>query len=564
MDYKKIISDLINNVINIDVYDSIEIPPDKNMGDFAFPCFKLAKELKKSPQIIAEELKLKLSHESISKIEVVGAYLNFFVNKSNFSRDTLMYILNNKDDYGSSKDGEGKTIIVEYSSPNIAKPFHIGHLFTTVIGNSLYRIHKSQGYDVVGINYLGDWGTQFGKLIYAYKNWVDLEELNKNPISELFRIYVKFHNEVEKNPSIEDEGRKYFKMLEEGDEECRKLWEKFRHLSLLEFEKLYKTLGVKFDSYDGEAFFFDKMDRAINEIESKGLLEESLGAMVVKLDEFNMPPCIIKKADGATIYATRDIAAAIYRKEKYNFYKNIYVVGTPQSLHFKQIFKTLDLMDYSWAKDCIHVGFGLVKFKDKKLSSRKGEVILLDELLNTSVKKIMEVIELKNPTLKNKDEVSKKVGIGAIVFNYLKMNRERDIIFDFDEVLSFEGETGPYVQYTFARAKSILRKSGHNLDEIEFSKYVSLLVDDNEISLIKSLGDFKNQIDLSINSLEPSVITRYIIEVAKNFNKFYNLNHILNLENEDLKIARLILVYATTIVIKNALYLIGLETVDEM
>ncbi len=564
MDYKRLIGDLIKEVINVDVYDSIEIPPDKNMGDFAFPCFKLAKELRKAPQMIAEDLKLKLSHESISKIEVVGAYLNFFINKSDFSRDILMHVLNNKDNYGSSKDGEGKTVIVEYSSPNIAKPFHIGHLFTTVVGNSLYRIHKSQGYDVVGINYLGDWGTQFGKLIYAYKNWIDLDALEKTPISELFRIYVKFHNEAEKDPFLEDEGRKYFKMLEDGDKECRELWEKFRSLSLLEFEKLYETLGVKFDSYDGEAFFSDKMDRAINEIESKGLLEESLGAMVVKLDEYNMPPCIIKKADGATIYATRDIAAALYRKDKYDFYKNIYVVGTPQALHFRQVFKTLELMGHSWAKDCIHVGFGLVKFKDKKLSSRKGEVILLEELLNMSVEKIREVIEEKNPTLKNKEEVSKKVGIGAIVFNYLKMNRERDIIFDFDEVLSFEGETGPYVQYTFARGKSILRKSGINIEEIDFSKYVSLLVDDNEISLIKSLGDFNNQIKASINSLEPSVITRYVIDVAKNFNKFYNSNHILNLEDENLKIARLILVYATTIVIKNALYLIGVETVDEM
>lgn len=564
MDYKRLIGDLIKEVIGIDVYDSIEIPPDKNMGDFAFPCFKLAKELRKAPQMIAEDLKSKLSHESISKIEVVGAYLNFFINKSDFSRDILMHVLNNKDNYGCSKDGEGKTVIVEYSSPNIAKPFHIGHLFTTVVGNSLYRIHKSQGYDVVGINYLGDWGTQFGKLIYAYKKWIDLDALEKTPISELFRIYVKFHNEAEKDPSLEDEGRKYFKMLEDGDKECRELWEKFRSLSLLEFEKLYKTLGVRFDSYDGEAFFSDKMDRAINEIEYKGLLEESLGAMVVKLDEYNMPPCIIKKADGATIYATRDIAAALYRKDKYDFYKNIYVVGTPQALHFRQVFKTLELMGHSWAKDCIHVGFGLVKFKDKKLSSRKGEVILLEELLNMSVEKIREVIEEKNPTLKNKEDVSKKVGIGAIVFNYLKMNRERDIIFDFDEVLSFEGETGPYVQYTFARGKSILRKSGINVEEIDFSKYVSLLVDDNEISLIKSLGEFNNQIKSSINSLEPSVITRYVIDVAKNFNKFYNSNHILNLEDEKLKIARLILVYATTIVIKNALYLIGVETVDEM
>lgn len=564
MDYKKLISDLIKEILEIDVYDSIEIPPNSNMGDFAFPCFKLAKELRKSPQAIAEDLKNKIQHENISKIEVVGAYLNFFITKSKISVDVLSRILKNENDYGNSNFGEGKTIIVEYSSPNIAKPFHIGHLFTTVVGNSLYKIHKSQGYDVVGINYLGDWGTQFGKLIYAYKNWVNLEALNENPISELFRIYVKFHNEAEKDPSIEDEGRKYFKMLEEGDEECKELWKKFRELSLVEFEKLYEILGVKFDSYDGEAFFSDKIDDVVKEIEDKGILEDSLGAKVVKLDEYNMPPCIIKKADGATIYATRDITAAIYRKTKYNFHKNIYVVGTPQALHFKQVFKTLELMGNDWAKDCVHVGFGLVKFKDKKLSSRKGEVVLLEDLLNMSVEKIREVIEEKNPNLKNKDEVSKKVGIGAIVFNYLKMNRERDIIFDFDEVLSFEGETGPYVQYTFARAKSILRKSNLNIDYSNCEKFLELLTDDNEISLIKSLGDFNDAIKSSIDSLEPSIVTRYVIDVAKKFNKFYNSNNILNLENENLKKARLVLSHATTVVIKNALYLIGVETVDEM
>ena len=564
MDYKKLISDLIKEIIGIDVYDSIEVPPDTNMGDYAFPCFKLARELKKSPQIIAEELKLKISHDSISRIEVVGAYLNFFLDKSKFSKEILVHILNNENTYGNSNYGENKTVIVEYSSPNIAKPFHIGHLFTTVIGNSLYRIYKSQGYNVVGINYLGDWGTQFGKLIYAYKNWVDLEALEKTPISELFRIYVKFHDECDKNPSIEDEGRKYFKLLEDGDEECRQLWKKFRDLSLLEFEKLYKTLGVKFDSYDGEAFFSDKMDNVVKDMESKELLEESLGAMVVKLDEYNMPPCIIKKADGATIYATRDIASAVYRKDKYDFYKNIYVVGTPQALHFKQVFKTLELMGNKWAEDCVHVGFGLVKFKDKKLSSRKGEVILLDELLNMSIDRIKAVIDEKNPNLKNKEEVAKKIGIGAIVFNYLKMNRERDIIFDFDEVLSFEGETGPYVQYTYARARSILLKSGIDFNNVDYSKYLELLTDDNENSLIKVLSDFNNQIKSAINFLEPSIITRYAIDVAKNFNKFYNSNNILNLDNDNLKMARLLLVYATTIVIKNSLYLIGLDIVDEM
>ncbi|BAK56983.1 arginyl-tRNA synthetase [Candidatus Arthromitus sp. SFB-mouse-Japan] len=564
MDYRKIISDLIEEIIGINVYDSIEIPPDKNMGDLAFPCFKLAKELRKSPQIIAEDLKLKISHEVIDRIETVGAYLNFFVDKSSFSRDVLSSILKLKDRYGESNDGEGKTIVIDYSSPNIAKPFHIGHLFTTVIGNSLYRLHKFQGYDVVGINYLGDWGTQFGKLIYAYKRWVDIEELKKNPISELFRIYVKFHNEAENDPSIEDEGRKYFKMLEDGDEECIELWKKFRELSLLEFEKLYKDLGVKFDSYDGEAFFSNKTDAIVCELEDKNLLDDSFGARVVRLDDYNMPPCIIKKADGATIYATRDLASLLYRKKTYNFYKNIYVAGIPQALHFKQVFKTVELMGYEWAKDCIHVGFGLVKFKDKKLSSRKGEVILLEDLLNMSIDKIRNVIEEKNPNLSNKDGVSKKVGIGAIVFTYLKMNRERDIIFDFDDILSFEGETGPYVQYTFARGKSILKKSGIDIENIDTEKYLGLLTHDNENNLIKVLSDFNNNIKSSISYLEPSIITRYVIDIAKAFNKFYNSNNILNLEDENLKISRLILVYATTIVIKNALYLIGIETVDEM
>ncbi len=564
MDYKRLISNLIYEILNVDVYDSIEVPPNSSMGDFAFPCFKIAKQLKRSPQSIAEDLKSRIRHEDISQIEVVGAYLNFFISKSKISIDVLTSILEEKSNYGDSNFGEGKTVTIDYSSPNIAKPFHVGHLFTTVLGNALYRIHKSQGYNVVGINYLGDWGTQFGKLIYAYKNWVNLQELERNPISELFRIYVKFHNEADINPSIEDEGRKYFKMLEEGDLECKELWKKFRELSLIEFNKLYKRLGVKFDSYDGEAFFSNKIDDVVKEIESKGLLENSLGARVVKLDDYNMPPCIIMKSDGATMYATRDIAAAIYRKKTYNFYKNIYVAGNPQLLHFKQVFKTLELMGNNWVKDCIHVGFGLVKFKDKKLSSRKGEVVLLEDLLNMSVEKIKRVIEDKNPNLQNKDEVSEKIGIGAIVFNYLKMNRERDIVFDFDEILSLEGETGPYVQYTFARAKSILRKSSLDINQIDYAKYLKLLVDDNEIYLIKLLGDFNETIESSINSLEPSIVTRYVVDVSKRFNKFYNSNNILNLDNEDLRMARLILVHSTTIVINKALYLIGLETVDEM
>ena len=563
MDYKKKVAELIKSQVDMDletIEKLIEIPPKPEMGDFAFPCFQLAKAFRKAPNMIAEELKDKLDTEGFEKIESLGPYLNFFVDKSTFTKNTLEKIIAEGDSYGSSNIGEGKTICVEYSSPNIAKPFHVGHLFTTAIGNSLYKLFKKEGYTVEGINHLGDWGTQFGKLISAYKRWGNEEALEKDAIAELLRIYVKFHDEAEKDPSLEDEGRAYFKALEDGDKEAQALWTRFRDLSLKEFERVYDIFNVKFDSYAGEAFYNDKMDVVVDELREKGLLVESNGAQVVMLDEYNMPPCIVLKADGASIYATRDLAAAMYRKKKYDFDKCIYVVGTPQALHFKQVFKVLELAGHEWAKDCIHVGFGLVKFADRKLSTRKGEVILLDDLIRESIDKTLEVINEKNPNLENKEEVAKKIGVGAVVFTYLKNSREKDIVFDWKEMLSFEGETGPYVQYSYARANSILTRAGEINETPDFSKLNSK----EEFELIKTLENFNKNIHLATEKLEPSVITRYVIEVAKLFNKFYNNHSVLNLEDKSLMAARLTLVKATCQVIKNGLELIGIEVVEKM
>jgi len=574
MDYKKVIAERIKQLVDLDIEvieNLIEIPPKPEMGEFAFPCFQLAKTMKKAPNAIANDLKEKIETEGFEKIECFGPYVNFFLDKGVFIKNTIEKILEEGESYGSSKMGEGKNMVVEYSSPNIAKPFHVGHLFTTAIGNSLYKILSFEGYNCTGVNHLGDWGTQFGKLIYAYKKWVDEDALAKQPINELLRIYVKFHEEADIDPTLNDEAKMYFKKLEEGSAEEVALWTKFRDLSLVEFKKLYKTLNVEFDSYAGESFYCDKMEDIIKDIEAKGLLVESNGAKVVMLDEYNIPPCIIKKSDGATIYATRDLAAATYRKKTYDFHKNIYVVGKDQALHFKQVFTTLKLMGNEWADDCVHVPFGTVRFADKKLSTRKGDVIFLDELLNEAVAKTLEVINEKNPDLENKEEVAKKVGIGAIVFTYLKNHRERDIVFNWEEMLSFEGETGPYVQYTYARAKSILRKveeNSNNLGTDEIRTNVELdynkLNSKEEFELVKQLEGFQNSIIYAINNLEPSMVTRYVIEVAKAFNKFYNQHNIANLEDESNKKAKIKMVEATCQVIKNALGLLGIEVVDRM
>lgn len=563
MDYKNKIAQLIKEHVELDIEaieKLIEIPPKSEMGDYAFPCFQLSKVMRKAPNMIAEALKDAINKEGFERIENLGPYLNFFVDKGVFAENTINKVLKDGNSYGESNIGEGKTVCVEYSSPNIAKPFHVGHLFTTAIGNSLYKMFKKEGYDVVGINHLGDWGTQFGKLISAYNRWVDEEALEKAPIDELLRIYVKFHEEAEKDPSLEDEGRMYFKKLETGDEEAQALWKRFRDLSLKEFERVYDILGVKFDSLAGEAFYNDKMDVVVNELKDKKLLVESNGAQVVMLDDYNMPPCIVLKGDGASIYATRDLAAAMYRKKNYDFYKSIYVVGTPQALHFKQVFKVLELAGHEWANDCVHVGFGLVKFADRKLSTRKGEVVLLDDLIRESIEKTLAVINEKNPELENKEEVAKKIGVGAIIFTYLKNSREKDIVFDWKEILSFEGETGPYVQYSYARANSILSRAENISSEVDYSKLSSK----EEFELVKVLANFNNQIKLATDKLEPSILTRYVIEVAKAFNKFYNAHSVLNLEDEVLKATRLNLVRSSLQVIKNGLELLGIDVVEKM
>lgn len=564
MDYKKIIAERINEKTNLEVEiieKLIEIPPRPEMGDFAFPCFQLAKTMRKAPNMIAAELSESISKEGFERIETAGGYLNFFADKNSMTSNTIDKVLNEGDFYGFSNIGEGKNVIVEYSSPNIAKPFHVGHLFATVVGNALYKMMKSQGYNTIGINHLGDWGTQFGKLIVAYTRWIDEDALEKEPIKELLRIYVKFHDEAEKDPSLEDLARAHFKNLEDECEFETNLWQKMKDASLKEFDKLYSMLNIKFDSYAGESFYGDKMDAVVEDLENKGLLVESRGALVVDLEEYNMPPCMIKKSDGATIYATRDLAAAMYRKKTYDFYKNIYVVGSPQALHFKQIFTTLKLAGYDWADDCVHVGFGLVKLEQgKKLATRKGDVIFLDELLNEAVERTMELINQKNPNLENKEDVAKKVGIGAIVFSYLKNNREKDVIFSWKDILNFDGETGPYVQYSYARGKSILRKAEGFTASPDYSKLSS----QDEFELIKLLSSFNETIQSALNKYEPSMLTRYIIEVAKTFNKFYNLYPIMSCEDEGLKAARLKLVGATTVVINNGLKLIGIDVVEQM
>jgi len=563
VDYKKIIAERIKENVDLElefIEKLIEIPPQADMGDFAFPCFQLAKVLRKAPHMIAGDLVDKIDKSGFERVENIGPYLNFFVDKTTLIKETVEKVLNDGERYGCSEIGKGKTITIDYSSPNIAKPFHVGHLFTTALGNSLYRIFTAQGYKVVGINHLGDWGTQFGKLISAYKRWGNEDALEKEPINELLRIYVKFHEEAEKEPSLEDEARKYFKNLEDGKEEETKLWTRFKELSLKEFKKVYNMLGVRFDSYAGESFYNDKMDDMVELIEKSGLLVESQGAKVVMLEDYNMPPCIIKKADGATIYATRDLTAAKYRKDTYDFCKNIYVVGKDQTLHFKQVFTTLKLMGYDWADDCVHVPFGMVRFSDKKLSTRKGDVIFLEDLLNEAVAKTLDIIEEKNPNLEDKEDIAKKIGIGAVVFTYLKNNRERDIVFDWKEMLSFDGETGPYVQYTYARAKSIIRKLGNAPKNIDYSKLTSK----EEFELVKELSNLQNAINSAADKLQPCMITRYVLDVAKAFNKFYNSHSIVNSEDNETKYARLKMVEAVCQVIKNSLYLIGVDVVEKM
>jgi arginyl-tRNA synthetase len=539
----------------------IEIPPREEMGDYAIPCFKLAGLLKKAPEQIAREIINNLDDSNLfADVKQIGPYVNFYINKEIIARTVLEEILAKRERYGSTDLGKGENIVIDYSSPNIAKPFHVGHLRSTVIGNSLYRIYEFLGFNCIGINHLGDWGTQFGKMIAAYKKWGNDQEIQQNPISALLRLYVKFHAEAEKTPALEQEGRDWFKRLEDGDYEAERLWRWFIELSIQEFNKIYRLLRVSFDYITGESFYNDKMEKVVKLLKKENLLQKSEGAYVVNLDDYDMPPCLILKSDGATLYPTRDITAAIYRKDTFNFSKALYITDYSQNLHFAQWMKVIELMGYDWANQLEHIPFGRVSTEEGALQTRKGNVILLKDLLNKSIEKVRKIIEENNPDLQGKDDIARKVGIGAIIFNDLSNSRIKDIVFNWDRMLSFDGETGPYVQYTHARANSVLEKAKYPV--INLTDY-SILSSDEEINTVKLLQQFPKVIISAMEKNEPSLLTRHIINIAQAFNKFYHEYPIL-VEEKEIQQARLLLVYGVKIVLKTGLALLGIEAPDKM
>ena len=539
----------------------IEVPPNKEMGDYAFPCFKLAKVFRKAPNMIAADLAESIEAKGeISKVMPLGGYVNFFVNKSQLAESVIKDVLTKKENYGHSDLGQDKAVVIDFSSPNIAKPFHIGHIRTTVIGNALYKIYNSQGYNVVRINHLGDYGTQFGKLIVAFKLWGSKEAVEANPIPELLKLYIKFHEEAEKKPEMEDEARAWFTKLENGDEEAKALWQWFRDESLKEFARVYDLLDIEFDSYAGESFYSDKMDVVIEKIKEKGLLKQSQGTNVVDLEEYNMPPALITKNDGSTLYMTRDLAAAIYRKNTYDFEKCIYVVGSQQSLHFQQLFKVLELMGFEWAKDLIHVPFGMVALEEGTMSTRKGRVVFLEDVLKQAIEKTRETVLSKNPNAKNVDEIAKQVGVGAVVFQELSNSRIKDYTFSWERTLSFEGETGPYVQYTHARCCAVLRKAN---EEVSTDINYELLSEGDAAEVLKVIGSFNKSIVSAMRRNEPHIVTRFVLDLAQAFNKFYHDNPIL-VEDEELRKARLALVAATRQTLENGLKILGMHAPERM
>lgn len=562
---KHIIADLLIKYMNEISYDeilnSIEVPPKKEMGDYSFPCFKLSKIYKKSPAMIAEELKSKLENEeNIDNIQIIGGYLNIFVDKLAFIKLVVDKYKGSKE-YGSSNIGKGKNICIDYSSPNVAKNFHVGHLRTTIIGNSLYKIFSKLGYNVVRINHLGDWGTQFGKLIVAYKKWGNKEAIEQNGISELLDIYVKFHDEADKDDSLNDEARRWFLEMEQGNEEALEIWKWFVEISLKEYMKTYKLLDIEFDSYAGESFYNDKMKPIVDELDAKGLLIESEGARIVDLTDANMPPCLITKTDGSTLYATRDITAAIYRKDTYNFSKCIYVTGQEQKLHFAQWMKVIEKMGYDWYDQLVHVPYGMVSLPEGKVSTRKGNIIYAEDILRESIQKTKEIIQEKNPNLENKEIIAEQIGIGAVLFNDLYNTRIKDVMFTWDRVLNFDGETGPYAQYTHARASSVLKKASYSNPNYDIT--FKGLEDESAIDLIKQIANFENAILDAADKMEPSIVARYIIGVAQTFNKFYHDCPIL-VDNVEVRESRLLLVYMTKTIIKDGLGLLGIKAPDQM
>lgn len=554
MDYKKQIAELIkiDGVTTEEIYSSLAPTPDLTRGDLCLPCFKFSRSLRLAPPAIAQKLKdgTEFSRlDFISDVKIDGGYLNFYFNRENVVKDAIE-TLNRTACRPHEKNG--KTICIDYSSINIAKPFHIGHLLTTVIGGSLYRVYKYLGYNAVGINHLGDWGTQFGKMIAAYLRWGDDADIEKRGVRALLDLYVRFHAEAEKDPALDDEGRAWFKKIEDGDAKALAIFGKFKEITLKEVKKIYDRLGITFDSYAGESFYNDKMQPVIDDLRKKGLLTESEGAEVVRLDDYGMPPALILKSDGATLYATRDLAAAVYRKKTYDFYKCLYVVAYQQNLHFRQLFKVLELMGYDWAKDCVHVPFGMVSLEGQgALSTRKGNVVFLDEVLDTAEKKALDVIEQKSPDLKNKEEIARQVGVGAVVFGALANSRIKDLAFSYDKALSFDGETAPYLQYTHARCCSVIEKAG----EVNAAPDYSVLTDDDSFALATRLAAFDQAVVTAGERYEPSVISGYLLDLAKLYNRFYLSSRILG-EPAPVQSARLALTRLTRDVLKTGLGLL--------
>ena len=538
----------------------LAVPPDREMGDYAFPVFRLAKALRMAPPMIAKALCEAWKNPEVARVEPVNGYMNFFLNRVNFAKETLDAVLAQGERFGSSDMGNGKTVCLDYSSINIAKRFGVGHLSTTMIGHSLKRIHDFLGYKTVGINHLGDWGTQFGKMIYAYKTWGNKADVEAKGVTELLRLYVKFHEEAEKDPSLDDLGRAWFKKIEEKDEEAIAIWEWFKDITLKDTARVYELLGVEFDSYAGEAFYNDKMDVVIDELREKNLLTISEGASVVDLEEDKMPPCIILRSDGATLYATRDLAAAYYRKKVYDFDKCLYVVAYQQDLHFRQIFRVLEKLGKPWAKDCVHVSFGMISFEGQAFSTRKGRVVYLEDVLNQAMQKALDIINEKSPNLANKEEVARQVGIGAVIYSDLSNGRIKDIDFSFERALNFDGETGPYVQYTHARCCSVLRKAeAANLPEVDYNG----LADDEAQHLLRLLSRFPDVVKEAADKYEPSMITRAVTDIAQGYNKFYYEHRVLDAE-PGVAAARVALTKAVKDVIKTGLWLIGIEALERM
>ncbi len=546
-----------------EIMDNLEYPPEPHMGDLALPCFKLSRVMRKSPMAIADSLVDSLDIDVVERCESKSGYLNIFINREYLVNNVLKTIVEKKEETGKSNEYAGKTVCLDYSAPNIAKPFHIGHLRSTVIGHAIRRLHEFRGYKCVGINHLGDWGTQFGKLIVAYKNWSSKKAVEEKGTEELVRIYVKFHEEAEKDPSLNDLARQWFARLENKDEDAMELWKWFKKISLIDIEKTYKVLDITFDSYAGESFYYDKTQPVVERLKERNLLIESDGAMIVNLDEYNMPPCLIVKSDGASLYASRDIAAAIYRKETYDFDKCIYVTATAQDLHFRQWFKVVELMGYEWAKNLIHVGFGMVSMGGAKLATREGNIVYLEDLFSEASKRVLDIINEKNPDMEDKEKKAQDIGVGAVVFSDLSNNRIKDIDFSWEEALNFDGSTGPYVQYTYARACSVLRKSGFSEKDINMKDIKpEHMTNEDEFTLLKTLSLFNEKIDQALRDLEPSCISRYLIDVCMDFNKFYNAHSILGAE--DNKKFRILLTAAVKYVLANGLFIIGLKRTERV